>query len=84
MILLNNNYNKEKFRDELLITNTDCGLVIYQFVKYNDLIKDEFIQKVKKLIEKYYKDDSDSYKLAQLNEDIKSLCKKYNVINLKI
>lgn len=77
-------YNNEKLRDELIITNIDCGLEIYHFVKYDELIKGDFIKKAKDFIIKYFLDDKDSYKLVQLNKDIKKLCKEYNVINLRI
>ena len=77
-------YNNEKLRDELIITNLDCGLSLYHFVQYNDFIKEDFIKRAMKLILKYFKDDCDSYKLTQLNEDIKALCREYNVISLKI
>lgn len=84
MIDLKTYYNNEKLRYELIITNIDCGLIIYHFIKYDYTIKEDFIKKVKDCINKYYLDDCDSYKLVQLNKDIKSLCKEYNVINLKI
>lgn len=84
MILLTYKYNNEKFRDELIITNIDCNLKIYHFVKYNDLIKDEFINKVKDFIEKYYLDDTGSFTPLKLNTIINNICKEYNVINLRI
>lgn len=84
MIDLNTFYNKEKSRYELIVKNIDCGLKIYHFVKYDNVIDTKFITKVYSYIDDYFKDDCDSYKLVQLNNDIKELCKEYNVINLKI
>lgn len=84
MIDLKTYYNNEKLRDELIVTNIDCGLILYHFVKYDNQIKSDFIKKVKDFIIKYFLDDKDSYKLTQLNEDIKALCREYNVISLKI
>lgn len=84
MIIFNKEFNIEKSRDELFCKNIDCGLNIYHFCKYDNLITSEFTLKIKEKINKYFKDDCDSYKLVQLNKDIKSLCKEYNVINLKI
>lgn len=84
MIDLNTFYNKEKLRYELIVKNIDCGLKIFHFVKYDNVINTNFIVKVYSYINDYFKDDCDSYKLVKLNEDIKSLCREYNVINLKI
>lgn len=84
MIILNKKFNIEKSRDELFVKNIDCGLNIYHFCKYDNLINIEFMLKIKEKINMYFKDDCDSYKLVKLNNDIKLLCKEYNVINLKI
>lgn len=84
MIDLNTFYNKEKSRYELIVTNIDCGLKIYNFVKYDNVIDTKFITKVYSYIDDYFKDDCDLYELVQLNKDIKNLCKEYNVINLRI
>jgi hypothetical protein len=84
MIYLNKFYNKEKSRYELIIKNIDCGLNIYHFVKYDNVIDTNFTTKVYSYINDYFKDDCDSYKLFQLNKDVKNLCKEYNVINLRI
>ena len=84
MIILYKKFNIEKSRDELFVKNIDCGLNIYHFCKYDNLITSEFIYKIKEIINKYFKDDIDSYSLNELNNNIKILCKEYNVINLKI
>lgn len=84
MIILNKKFNIEKSMDELFVKNIDCGLNIYHFCKYENLISIEFMFKIKEKINMYFKDDCDSYNLLKLNNDIKLLCKEYNVINLKI
>lgn len=84
MIILNKEFNIEKSRDELFVKNIDCGLNIYHFCKYDNLITSEFMYKIKEIINKYFKDDIDSYSLNELNHNIKILCKEYNVISLKI
>lgn len=84
MIDLKTFYNKEKLRYELIVKNIDCGLKIYHFVKYDNMIDTNFIIKIHTYITNYFEDDCNSYSLSQLNVDIKALCREYNVISLKI
>lgn len=83
MIIINQYLNEEKHRYEVFIENLYCGVLLYHFVKYDNVIKQEFIKKVIELLEDYFNDDS-ILTPKEMKERISIFCKQFNIIQLQI
>ena len=83
MIYITQYLNEEKHRYEAKFENLYCGVLLYHFVKYDNKISHEFLEKVNSLLERYFLDDSD-ITLDMIKNNIFTLCRLYNVISLQI
>lgn len=83
MIIINTYFNKLKTRYEAKVENLYCGILLYHFIKYDNKISSEFLEKVNSTLERYFLDDTD-LTLEMIKDNISKLCRIYNVIQLKI
>lgn len=83
MIYTTQYLNEEKHRYEAKIENLYCGVLLYHFVKYDNKISDDFLEKVNSSLERYFLEDSD-LTLDMIKNHISTLCRVYNVISLQI
>ena len=83
MIITNTYFNELKTRYEAKVENLYCGVLLYHFIKYDNKISNEFLEKVNSSLERYFKNDTD-LTLEMIKNHISTLCRCYNVISLKI
>lgn len=75
--------NKLKARYEAKVENLYCGVILYHFIKYDNEISKEFLDKVKSSLERFFLSDSD-LTIEMIKDHISTLCNEYNVIKLQI
>ena len=83
MIVTTQILNEQKKRYEAKIENLYCGVLLYYFVKYDNKISDEFLNKVNEILEDYFNNETE-LTIEQVREHINFNCKIYNVITLPI
>lgn len=83
MIVTSQILNEQKKRYEAKIENLYCGVLLYYFVKYDNKISDEFLNRVNEILEDYFNNETE-LTIEQVREHINLNCKIYNVITLPI
>lgn len=83
MIITNIYFNKIKARYEAKVENLYCGIILYHFIKYDNKISNEFLEKVNSSLERYFLNDTD-LNVEMIKDHISKLCRVYNVIQLQI
>lgn len=83
MIITNTYFNKIKARYEAKVENLYCGIILYHFIKYDNEISNEFLEKVNSSLERYFLNDTD-LNVEMIKDHISKLCRVYNVIQLQI